>query len=206
MIPTAIIGKSSDDDFQTWFNQGLGSLTIYKYKDDPQSFATMEMISTKLCLVTVGATASFERLIRQVLNEAFLAQLAKYHYTHLLVQYGKNGEKIWNEFNEKFPPGCEQLQGVTVGGFDFKPDLWRYMRMAVKEQNQDLGIIISHAGMTWNIFFLIYQINPCLRHWNHSGCASLSLTFDHCAQPRSCGQPSRGSGCGNGADEIRRSC
>jgi beta-1,4-N-acetylglucosaminyltransferase len=113
----------------------------------------MEMISTKLCLVTVGATASFERLIRQVLNEPFLAQLAKYHYTHLLVQYGKNGEKIWNEFNEKFPPGCEQLQGVTVGGFDFKPDLWRYMRMAVKEQNQDLGIIISHAGMTWNIFF-----------------------------------------------------
>ncbi|CAI7660508.1 unnamed protein product [Penicillium pancosmium] len=106
----------------------------------------MEMISTRLCLVTVGATASFERLIRQVLNEPFLAQLAKYHYTHLLVQYGKNGEKIWNEFNEKFPPGCEQLQGVTVGGFDFKPDLWRYMRMAVKEQNQDLGIIISHAG------------------------------------------------------------
>ncbi|CAI7616533.1 unnamed protein product [Penicillium manginii] len=132
-------------DFQAWF-----SAWIINYNDDGdsaiQSFDTMEVMSTRACFVTVGATASFHKLIRQVLNEPFFAQLAKYQYTHLLVQYGTDGEKIWDEFNENFPPGSKQLHGLNVTGFDFRPDLWRYMRVASKEEDQRLGIIISHAG------------------------------------------------------------
>lgn len=134
-------------DFQAWF-----SAWIINYNDDGdsaiQSFDTMELMSTRACFVTVGATASFHKLIRQVLNEPFFAQLAKYQYTHLLVQYGTDGEKIWDEFNENFPPGSKQLHGLNVTGFDFRPDLWRYMRVASKEGDQRLGIIISHAGMS----------------------------------------------------------
>lgn len=150
--------SSLPSDFQLWFSAWI----IENYKDDSdrviQFFNTMEMIPMRLCLVTVGATASFERLIRQVLNEAFLARLAEHHYTHLLVQYGKDGKAIWDEFHEDFPPGCGKLHGITVGGFDFRPDLWQYMRLAVKEQNQELGIIISHAGMTWITLFHVLKL------------------------------------------------
>ncbi|KAJ5082801.1 hypothetical protein N7532_011844 [Penicillium argentinense] len=102
------------------------------------------MILKKLCFVSVGATASFEKLIRQVLNEAFLAKLAQHKFTHLLIQYGKDGEALWNEFVNDFPE--EHLHGVRVGGFDFKPELWPCMHMATKTMTQDLGIVISHAG------------------------------------------------------------
>lgn len=149
---------SFPSDFQAWFKAWI----IENYKDDSnrviEFFVTMEMMPMRLCLVTVGATASFKRLIREALSAPFLAQLARYRYTHLLVQYGKDGEDVWDEFKENFPQGCEQLKGVIVGGFDFRQDLWQYMRLAVKEKNQALGIIISHAGM---IQLTIY-LNPSI--------------------------------------------
>ncbi|KAJ5224484.1 uncharacterized protein N7469_007987 [Penicillium citrinum] len=133
-------------EFQVWF----GNWIIANCDDDSERniefFDKMESMPMRLCLVTVGATASFERLIRQVLNEQFFAQLAKYHYTHLLVQYGKDGEAIWNDFQVQFPRGCEKLHGIAVAGFDFRPNLWQYMRLATNDHNQELGIVISHAG------------------------------------------------------------
>lgn len=142
---------SLPSDFQAWFRAWITK--TYNHDGSDRMIAisdTMEVIPMRLCLVTVGATASFERLIRQVLDEPFLTQLAKHRYTHLLVQYGKDGKDIWNEFQENYPQGCEKLQGIMVGGFDFKPDLWQYMRLAVKRESQELGIIISHAGMVQN--------------------------------------------------------
>ena len=134
--------------FQLWFENWIVANCDDDSDRNIEFFDKMEKDSMRLCLVTVGATASFERLIRQVLNEQFCAQLAKYGYTHLLVQYGKNGEDIWNEFQKKFPRGCERLHGIAVAGFDFRPNLWQYMRLATNDQNQKLGIVISHAGRT----------------------------------------------------------
>ncbi|CAG7934695.1 unnamed protein product [Penicillium olsonii] len=103
----------------------------------------------KLCFVTVGATASFEKLLEQVLSSAFLEALAQRHYTHLLLQYGKDGEKVYNEFLAS----GKSHHGLTVGGFDFKPSIEPEMIMTTerKQAQQERGLIISHAGMTFHL-------------------------------------------------------
>ncbi|KAJ5679638.1 UDP-N-acetylglucosamine transferase subunit alg13 [Penicillium macrosclerotiorum] len=102
----------------------------------------------KLCFVTVGATASFEKLVQEVLHDPFLAELKKYKFTHLIVQYGKNGQSIFDKFTSEHLPGTNSLLGMDVAGFDFKPDLTTYFQMAQKNpsKSQELGLIISHAG------------------------------------------------------------
>lgn len=104
----------------------------------------------KVCLVTVGATASFVKLVRQVLSEPFLASLKQHNYTHLLVQYGKGGKPIMDEFLENNPEGSEALHGIGIGGFDFKPSMTPSIIMTVHNpaKDQEQGMMISHAGET----------------------------------------------------------
>jgi beta-1,4-N-acetylglucosaminyltransferase len=99
----------------------------------------------KLCFVTVGATASFEKLLQQVLTSKFLETLAEHQYTHILIQYGKNGEKLYKDFLDSE----ESHHGLTLGGFDFKPSIEREMMMTVEREKrqQERGLIICHAGM-----------------------------------------------------------
>lgn len=104
----------------------------------------------KLCFVTVGATASFEKLLEQVLTSKFLETLAERHYTHLLIQYGKNGEEIYQSFLES----AQSHHGIILGGFDFKPTIESEMMMTVEREKrqQERGLIICHAGMTYGLF------------------------------------------------------
>jgi beta-1,4-N-acetylglucosaminyltransferase len=97
----------------------------------------------KLCFVTVGATASFEKLIEQVLSPQFMETLAERKYTHLLIQYGKGGSQAF----ETFANGKQSDHGLTVGGFDSKPSIDQEMMMTKKRGDQELGLIISHAGV-----------------------------------------------------------
>ncbi|KAJ5349770.1 hypothetical protein N7541_007497 [Penicillium brevicompactum] len=98
----------------------------------------------KLCFVTVGATASFEALLEQVLTSEFLETLADRDYTHLLLQYGKDGEKIYNNFLQS---GVSH-HGLTLGGFDFKPSIEPEMVMTTEREKppQERGLVICHAG------------------------------------------------------------
>ncbi|CAG7987446.1 unnamed protein product [Penicillium salamii] len=98
----------------------------------------------KLCFVTVGATASFEKLLEQVLTPDFLQTLAERHYTHLLLQYGKDGEKIYNSFLDS----GKSHHGLILGGFDFKSSIEPEMIMTTEreKQEQQRGLIICHAG------------------------------------------------------------
>lgn len=60
--------------------------------DDPDHFA-------KLCFVTVGATAPFSSLVREVLSVLYLSlPLYKWDYTHLLVQFGSLGYHVFEKF------------------------------------------------------------------------------------------------------------
>jgi beta-1,4-N-acetylglucosaminyltransferase len=104
----------------------------------------------KVCLVTVGATASFEKLVRQVLSESFLASLKQHNYSHLLVQYGKDGKPIMDEFLEKNPEGSASLHDIGIGGFDFTPSMTPLIMMLVHDpaKDQEQGLMISHAGET----------------------------------------------------------
>ncbi|KAJ5781689.1 uncharacterized protein N7518_010172 [Penicillium psychrosexuale] len=98
----------------------------------------------KLCFVTVGATASFQKLLEQILNSQFLEILAKHGYTHLLVQYGKDGQQIFQNFVDSDQPD----HGITLGGFDFQPSIDAQMMMTVEREalDQKRGLIICHAG------------------------------------------------------------
>ncbi|KAJ5295938.1 hypothetical protein PENANT_c001G04991 [Penicillium antarcticum] len=96
----------------------------------------------KLCFVTVGATASFEKLIEQVLSPQFLETLAERRYTHLLIQYGKGGSEAFSSFAN----GKQSAHGLTIGGFESKPSLDEELLMTTKRGDQEKGLIISHAG------------------------------------------------------------
>jgi beta-1,4-N-acetylglucosaminyltransferase len=113
----------------------------------------------KLCFVTVGATASFEKLIEQVLTSSFLEILAERHYTHLLIQYGKDGDKIY----QRFLDSNQSHHGVTLGGFDFKTSIEDEMMMTVEreQRQQERGLIICHAGTNHSALFLSF----CLTHF-----------------------------------------
>ncbi|KAJ5898920.1 UDP-N-acetylglucosamine transferase subunit alg13 [Penicillium taxi] len=104
--------------------------------------------STRTCFVTVGASASFKPLLRYVLSEPFFRQLVLSDFTHLIVQYGHDGESLWEQFLNDNPTDSETLHGLALGGFDFKPSLAPYMELvtADDEQHRKLGIVISHAG------------------------------------------------------------
>lgn len=104
---------------------------------------------SKLCFVTVGATASFKALLRSVLDEAFLSTLHELEYTDLLVQYGLDGYPIFKEFFDDHPSKSDAARGIQIKGFDFKKTgLVHDMRLAREDQseNRSRGVIISHAG------------------------------------------------------------
>lgn len=102
----------------------------------------------KLCLVTVGATASFKSLIQEVLSGPFLVQLRKHGYTHLVVQYGKDAKPIFDSFMNAIPDGPKVVHGISVAGFEFTPDMTPFIKMVRKDpaDGSEQGMIISHAG------------------------------------------------------------
>ena len=109
----------------------------------------------KLCFVTIGATASFDELIAGTLSPAFLAALRDAGYTDLLLQYGKEGEKLLQKFQKESALNGEQDYGVRIQGFAFKKDgLEKEMRAAKGEDNASEGVVISHAGAVYSVLHL----------------------------------------------------
>ena len=124
-------------------------------KDEQESSGNEQKLSesereiSKNAFVTVGATASFETLVRAVLNPAFLKQLRLAGYTNLVVQHGDDKNDVVKTFNRICPPGTNGRHGIWIEMFDFKRG-GLYDEFA-KAQGQDKdskpGVIISHAGM-----------------------------------------------------------
>ena len=105
------------------------------------------MTSTKLCFLTVGATASFSALIEAAVSPAFLAALEAQGYTELSVQYGQDGKQL---FEKSKAAAQSKSPNVKVTGFDLdKLGLGKHIRRAkggsAKESVE--GVVISHAGM-----------------------------------------------------------
>ncbi len=107
----------------------------------------------KVCFVTVGATASFDSLVKATLNPQFLESLKTHDYTDLRLQHGKDGEKVLEEFRRSKGTMGDAAQDLSISGFDFnKQGLGSEMRAAKGEGNDVEGVVISHAGT-----------NPCSR-------------------------------------------
>lgn len=140
--------------------------------------SSAETQPTKLCFVTVGATASFMHLVLSVFSSEFMEALSKSGYTHLLVQYGQDGKIIYENFLIKHPPGSPGRHGLEIAGFDFNPSgLHQEMRLAQvnESDHRSSGMIISHAGKTIFTFLISPQgLTLYSRVWEYPR----SITFE----------------------------
>jgi beta-1,4-N-acetylglucosaminyltransferase len=106
----------------------------------------------KVCFVTIGATASFDKLLKAVLECLFLRALHNAQYTHLIIQYGRDeGKAVYDGFIAKEQARVRQETGIEITGFDFNPNgLAQEMRKAKGDPHtgSDEGLVISHAGWT----------------------------------------------------------
>lgn len=102
---------------------------------------------SKTCFVTIGATASFDRLIRAAVSVDFAKALESQGYTDLLVQYGKDGDGLFDAcLREAQSAGTSTLK---ITGFDLDMDgLGQYMKQAkgLGTKGANEGVVISHAG------------------------------------------------------------
>ncbi|KAI9805641.1 MAG: N-acetylglucosaminyldiphosphodolichol N-acetylglucosaminyltransferase catalytic subunit alg13 [Piccolia ochrophora] len=92
------------------------------------------------CLVTIGATAGFNSLISATLHPTFLAALRDAHYTELIIQYGKEGQAIFNGYLSRL---SNTDFGVKITGYDFKE---KGMMLHMAKIRDKGGVVISHAG------------------------------------------------------------
>ncbi|PKX92449.1 N-acetylglucosaminyldiphosphodolichol N-acetylglucosaminyltransferase catalytic subunit ALG13 [Aspergillus novofumigatus IBT 16806] len=105
-------------------------------------------LAIKVCFVTVGATASFEELVRAALDPSFVTALEKNGYSHLLVQYGKNAA-IYDNFLKQYPPERRPWRRIDIGGFSFhEHGLGGEFALAQADisKGRSGGLVISHAG------------------------------------------------------------
>lgn len=109
----------------------------------------MATANHKTCFVTIGATASFSGLIKGVLSPDFLEALENQEYTDLLVQFGQDGQELFNE-HITAAKNSESGSVLNITGFALdKAGLGRYMRQA-KGAGAREGVVISHAGRSSN--------------------------------------------------------
>ncbi|KAM5433866.1 N-acetylglucosaminyldiphosphodolichol N-acetylglucosaminyltransferase catalytic subunit alg13 [Microsporum ferrugineum] len=129
----------------------------------------------KICFVTVGATASFNAMIREILHQDFLAALRTNNYTNLVIQYGQHGDELFHSFVKDNEHELLQNYGLTLAGFDFNVNGLKEEMCAAKADpgsNTAEGLVISHAGSGTILEALRFGLplmvvpNPMLMH-NH---------------------------------------
>jgi beta-1,4-N-acetylglucosaminyltransferase len=101
-------------------------------------------MSRKTCFVTVGATASFEALIRAIYEPHFLHTLAEHGYTDLTIQCGKGGEQLCDLLLVKAKG--QGPYGIRVVAFEFTQNMMLEMRVAKAEGEREEGVVLCHAG------------------------------------------------------------
>lgn len=108
--------------------------------------AVLASDASRLCFVTVGATASFSALVRTVLSSTFLAALKQHSYTDLQIQYGKGGDPLFKMLVQAVERSGKG-QGIKISGFDIdQAGLQQYMLRARGGADSKEGVVICHAG------------------------------------------------------------
>lgn len=107
--------------------------------------------NSKICFVTVGATASFDGLLKTVLEGPFLEALHDANYSGLTIQYGQGeGKRLFDGFVSAKGNEVKQRLGIELSGFDFNTEgLGQDMQRAKGGETGSgaaEGLVISHAG------------------------------------------------------------
>jgi beta-1,4-N-acetylglucosaminyltransferase len=115
------------------------------------------MQPTKICLVTVGATASFNALVAAALSSAFLQALSEAQYTRLIIQYGETGQSFFEAHLQKARDDAhgELPAGLAIEGFGYRAGDFKEVVQRVTEGVG--GMLIAHAGL----FLKIAQRAKC---------------------------------------------
>lgn len=142
-------------------SQGTLCSTPCPYFDPPSSITTHQLYQTlrkttmpattpgapfrpeRHCLVTIGATARFTQLLREVLRPAFLDHLVANAFTHLTLQCGKDLAEVREDLSS-IPPRAD----LQIATFDFVDDLVPDMVLcrAAADGTRTNGVVIAHAG------------------------------------------------------------
>jgi beta-1,4-N-acetylglucosaminyltransferase len=109
------------------------------------------MRTTKTCLVTVGATASFDQLVAAALSSAFLQALSEAQYTRLIVQYGNTGQALFDAHLQKARDDGNGKLPASLGieGFGYRAGDFKEVVRLVTEGTG--GMLIAHAGLLHQI-------------------------------------------------------
>jgi len=104
------------------------------------------MRPAKTCLVTVGATASFDSLVAAALSSAFLHALSEAQYTRLIIQYGNTGQSFFEAHLQKAKDGGKSFSArLDVEGFGYRAGDFKEVVRLVTEGTG--GMLIAHAGL-----------------------------------------------------------
>lgn len=100
----------------------------------------------KECLITIGATAKFEELLRAALTPEVLQTFANNGFTRLNFQCGES----YSEFESLRPT---ETYGLHIRAFDFNRNgLNKEMRLCqAKDGVSAKGLVICHAGMSYKL-------------------------------------------------------
>ncbi|TRX97243.1 hypothetical protein FHL15_002037 [Xylaria flabelliformis] len=108
---------------------------------------------SRTAFVTIGATAGFRSLLREVVSPKFLSTLRSLNFTHLVVQCGPD----LDYFETIRPDQTSTSSDVKIAAFPYAPDLKQYYLQASQSDGddgygkRDRGVIISHAAGSGSI-------------------------------------------------------
>jgi len=98
----------------------------------------------KTCLITTGATASFDALITSSLSSSFLSALSSHNYTHLVIQYGKSSPTLFNSLLAAADvPKDLHIEGISFTRGNFRDEVGR---LVAKGEGKEEGCLVAHAG------------------------------------------------------------
>lgn len=111
----------------------------------------------KVCFVTVGATANFDLLIRASLSSSFLSHLGTQGYTDLILQHGKDGDKLLRDIlpdvtfdtSDPLVDPWAMVQGIRISRFDFRREGLQKEMLAARGASIEYktpGVVVCHAG------------------------------------------------------------
>ncbi len=116
----------------------------------PSNLTTMSAPRRKerIAFVTIGASASFQPLIAEVLSPDFIAKLRAARFTHLIVQYGPDLRCF--DAAKPAPEGLNDNNSLIVTGFAYKESLRKEMELTTAKETsvfvREKGLIVTHAG------------------------------------------------------------
>ncbi|KAK0703219.1 hypothetical protein B0T26DRAFT_492475 [Lasiosphaeria miniovina] len=120
----------------------VGSTSSVSSTYSMSSMSSMSRHESRLCFVTVGATAGFRQLLAEIIKPEFLQRLAHYKFRRLEVQCGPD----YDWFAEQVEALPDDY-GIDIRSFTYTKNMSLcYVRCRGEAGLRLAGCVITHAG------------------------------------------------------------